>query len=178
MLYYWRAVRPRHRCADGVRILIIGGGSGYLGLALTRQCGRVGIDAIPTAFTRAAPSANRLDLRDPEALKPILVRTEPDAVINTASGIGDWGVTAIGAAHIARICARENLRLLHVIAALNVSRWIRVWLTGFALKSVTWSCVRSVSHLRAPSSMTHIMALAGLGSVMVSGYALPDSRVR
>jgi dTDP-4-dehydrorhamnose reductase len=97
-----------------VRILILGGATGYLGKALTRHCSQAGIDAIPTFCRRPASDAIRLNICDPDALESILRETAPDAVINTASVVDDWGVTATGAALIARACATRQLRLLHV----------------------------------------------------------------
>lgn len=97
-----------------MRLLIIGGASGYLGQALTRHCDQTDIEAIPTACTHLAPGVIHLDLRDPETLESILNQTAPDTVINTAAAIDDWTVTATGAANIARACATSEVHLVHV----------------------------------------------------------------
>ncbi len=39
---------------------------------------------------------------------------EPDAVVNTAYGYGQWSVTADGAAHVAVACAATGARLVHL----------------------------------------------------------------
>lgn len=83
--------------------LHITGASGYLGSELVRLC--------PDA------SAERVEIRDAEAVDEMLRRVRPGVVIHTAyrqDGAEAFAINVEGAEHVARATARVGARLVHV----------------------------------------------------------------
>jgi dTDP-4-dehydrorhamnose reductase len=96
-----------------MRLLIIGG-SGLLGARLLQVAPDRGHVAIGTRFSRRRGGLARLDIRDRGTVAAAIAETQPDAVINTASSIGDWQTTAVGPALLAQVCRERAVRLIHV----------------------------------------------------------------
>jgi dTDP-4-dehydrorhamnose reductase len=94
--------------------ILVTGASGYLGGAVYRQAAAAGWSVAGTAFTGTADE--RLDIRDPAAVRALLRRVRPDVVIHTATGRDrdDWRTIADGAAHVAVAVAAAGVRLVHV----------------------------------------------------------------
>ncbi|WP_433797089.1 sugar nucleotide-binding protein [Actinoplanes sp. CA-252034] len=84
--------------------LLVFGGTGGLGGELTRQAG-------PAAVAVGSRDA---DLRDPAAVRDLVRRVRPDAIVNAAYRQDDWVVTADGAAHVAAAARSCGVRLVHV----------------------------------------------------------------
>ncbi|WP_354264083.1 SDR family oxidoreductase [Paractinoplanes tereljensis] len=91
-------------------MLVVGAG-GYLGQRVVRRAAACGHEVVGTATT--AVSGHRvLDVRSREAVLALLSEVRAEAVLNLASRMDDWVVTADGAAHVA-VGARGS-RLVHV----------------------------------------------------------------
>lgn len=54
----------------------------------------------------------RLDVRDRDAADHLIGEICPDLVLNSASVVGDWEATAIGAVNVASATARRGVRQL------------------------------------------------------------------
>ncbi|CAM5236557.1 dTDP-4-dehydrorhamnose reductase [Streptomyces spiroverticillatus] len=102
----------------GRTMLLIIGGSGYLGSGLIRRAAADGHDVVATYATKpsdAEPTAWRcLDLRDVVSVENLLDEVNPHAVINASSGLADWAITAEGPIPLALATARRTIRLVHV----------------------------------------------------------------
>jgi dTDP-4-dehydrorhamnose reductase len=98
--------------------LLVVGGSGFLGLRITRQAQLAGHRVIATCHASAPPDVDvdwrRLDIRCRDDVTALARRVRPDAVINAASRQSDWETTAIGGAHVALAAAAAGARLVHV----------------------------------------------------------------
>ncbi|XP_061607474.1 methionine adenosyltransferase 2 subunit beta isoform X1 [Phyllopteryx taeniolatus] len=70
--------------AGGLRVLVTGA-SGLLGRAVLREFEKRGCAATGTAYRRAGPRLLRCDLIDEDAVKALVSRCEPDAVIHCAA---------------------------------------------------------------------------------------------
>ncbi|ROP27590.1 GNAT family N-acetyltransferase [Couchioplanes caeruleus] len=95
--------------------LLVTGATGHLGRTTVQRAVAAGWSVSGTYLT--APSAiarERLDIRDPAAVRELLHRLRPDAVIHTAAGRDDWHAIADGAAHVAVAAAALGIRLVHV----------------------------------------------------------------
>ncbi len=94
------------------------GGSGFLGLRITRQARRAGHRVIATCHASAPPAVDAdwrsLDIRRRDDVTALARRARPDAVINAAYRKSDWAVTADGGAHVALAAAAAGARLVHV----------------------------------------------------------------
>ncbi|PZG07004.1 dTDP-4-dehydrorhamnose reductase [Micromonospora craterilacus] len=67
--------------------------------------------------------ARRLDVTDRAAVRALVSRVRPDAVVATPYRYADWAVTADGAAHIAYAAAEAGARLVHISSdALHAGR--------------------------------------------------------
>jgi len=98
--------------------LLVIGGSGLLGLRITRLAQLAGHSVVAT-FHASAPPANsadwrQLDIRRRDDVTALALDVRPDAVINAAYRKSDWEVTADGAAHVALAAAAAGARLVHV----------------------------------------------------------------
>jgi dTDP-4-dehydrorhamnose reductase len=97
--------------------MVVTGATGSLGRVVYRRAAAAGWDVVGTYVAdRVDPPGDRLDIRDPEAVRALLRRVRPDVVIHTASGRDrdDWRATADGAAHVAVAAAAAGIRLVHV----------------------------------------------------------------
>lgn len=100
-----------------MKVLVIGG-SGFLGTELVRQATAAGWETAATYCSRpgGVPGASwhRLDLRAPGHIDELMAAVAPAAVINAASGMSDWAVTADGSVRVAMAAAHRGCRLVHV----------------------------------------------------------------
>jgi dTDP-4-dehydrorhamnose reductase len=98
--------------------LLVVGGSGFLGLRITRQALLAGHRVTATCHASAPPDAgvdwHGLDIRRRGDVTALARRVRPDAVINAAYRQCDWAVTADGGAHVALAAAAAGARLVHV----------------------------------------------------------------
>jgi len=101
------------------RPLLVTGGSGYLGSELLRQA--AGRPLAATWLSRPPTARNaewlRVDVRDANAVRRVLERVRPAAVIHTAyrqEGEGARAVTVGGAAAVAAAARATGARLLHL----------------------------------------------------------------
>lgn len=109
-----------------MRVLVVGG-SGFLGREVCRRAVQVGFSVVGTFHSGdvAVPGveAHRLDVTDRAAVRELVARVRPDAVVGTPYRYGDWAVTADGAAHVAVAAAGAGARLVHVSSdALHAGR--------------------------------------------------------
>jgi dTDP-4-dehydrorhamnose reductase len=97
-----------------LRILVTGA-TGHLGSRVARRATEAGLPVVGTYLRDSTTVAGeRLDIRDPEAVRELVHRVRPDAVIHTAAGRADWRAMADGAAHVALAAAAAGARLVHV----------------------------------------------------------------
>lgn len=95
--------------------LLITGGSGTLGRHLFHRAVAAGWDVVGTyVATPTETAGQQLDICDPAAIREVLRRIRPDAVIHAAAARdrNDWAATADGAANVA--VATAGVRLVHV----------------------------------------------------------------
>ncbi|BFU46202.1 SDR family oxidoreductase [Krasilnikovia sp. MM14-A1004] len=96
------------------RILVVGA-TGHLGRRTAARAADAGWTVVGTYFTAAgAAAAERLDVRDPVAVRELLHRVRPDVVVHAAAGRDDWRVIADGAAHVALAAVAVGARLVHL----------------------------------------------------------------
>ncbi|PRY00516.1 SDR family oxidoreductase [Allonocardiopsis opalescens] len=99
-------------------LILVVGGSGFLGTELVRQALAAGHRVAATYRTRpggaAAASWSPLDVRDRRQVAERVAAVRPDAVVNAAYQQTDWASTADGAAHVALAAAATGARLVHV----------------------------------------------------------------
>ena len=98
--------------------LLVVGGSGFLGLRITRLALLAGHRVTATGHASAPPDADadwrRLDIRCRENVTALAREARPDAVINAAYQQSDWATTADGGAHVALAAGAAGARLVHV----------------------------------------------------------------
>jgi dTDP-4-dehydrorhamnose reductase len=98
--------------------LLVIGGSGLLGLRITRQAQLAGHSVIATFHTSVPPTTDadwrQLDIRRRDDVTALALRARPDAIINAAYRQSDWETTADGATHVALAAAAAGARLVHV----------------------------------------------------------------
>jgi dTDP-4-dehydrorhamnose reductase len=97
--------------------MVVTGASGFLGRAVAVRAAVAGWSVVGTYFTAPAATADeRLDIREPSAVRDFVRRIRPDAVVHAATGRDrdDWRTTADGAAHVAVAAAAAGVRLVHV----------------------------------------------------------------
>ena len=94
------------------------GGSGFLGLRITRQARLAGHSVIATFHASVPPATGvdwrKLDTRRRDDVTALALRARPDAVINAAYRQSDWETTADGGLHVALAAAAAGARLVHV----------------------------------------------------------------
>ncbi len=107
--------------------LLVVGGSGFLGGEVCRQAVAAGRRVVCT--WHSAPvgvpgvAVRRLDVTDRAAVRALLTRVRPDAVVATPYRYDDWAVTADGAANVAYAAAEVGARLVHLSSdALHAGR--------------------------------------------------------
>jgi len=95
--------------------ILITGATGHLGQRTAARAADAGWSVIGTYFTAASEAGSeRLDIRDPGAVRELLQRVRPGVVVHTAASRSDWTTTADGAAHVAVAAAALGVRLVHV----------------------------------------------------------------
>ncbi|WP_433392726.1 SDR family oxidoreductase [Micromonospora sp. KLBMP9576] len=98
--------------------LLVVGASGYLGGEVCRQAVAAGERVAGTYHSGRIEvpgvEAYRLDVTDRAAVRALVARLRPDAVVGTPYRYGQWAVTADGAAHVAYASAEAGARLVHV----------------------------------------------------------------
>jgi dTDP-4-dehydrorhamnose reductase len=98
--------------------LLVVGGSGFLGLRITRLALLAGHRVIATSHASVPPDVDvdwrRLDVRCADDVTALARQARPHAVINAASRQSDWATTADGGAHVALAAAGAGARLVHV----------------------------------------------------------------
>ncbi|MEU2614508.1 sugar nucleotide-binding protein [Micromonospora sp. NPDC007271] len=98
--------------------LLVVGASGFLGGEVCRQALAAGQRVVGTYHSAAVAVAGveprRLDVTDRAAVRALLARVRPDAVVATPYRYDDWAVTADGAANIAVAAAEVGARLVHL----------------------------------------------------------------
>ncbi|MFC8298810.1 SDR family oxidoreductase [Micromonospora orduensis] len=109
-----------------MRVLVVGG-SGFLGREICRRAVQAGFSVVGTFHSCdigvPGVTAHRLDVTDRAAVRELVARVRPDAVVGTPYRYGDWAVTADGAAHVAVAAAGAGARLVHVSSdALHAGR--------------------------------------------------------
>ena len=94
------------------------GGSGLLGLRITRRAQLAGHSVVATFHASAPPAADadwrKLDIRRRDDVTALALDARPDVVINAAYLQSDWETTADGGAHVAVASAAAGARLVHV----------------------------------------------------------------
>lgn len=94
------------------------GGSGLLGLRITRQAQLAGHRVVATFHASVPPTAGadwrRLDIRRREDVTALALDVRSEVIINAAYRQSDWETTADGAAHVALAAATAGARLVHV----------------------------------------------------------------
>ncbi len=94
------------------------GGSGFLGLEITRQARRSGLNVAATFHNRVPAVADvnwkNLDIRHRDDVTALILAARPDVIVNAAYRQSDWTTTAEGAMHVALAAAMVGARLVHV----------------------------------------------------------------
>jgi dTDP-4-dehydrorhamnose reductase len=98
--------------------LLVVGGSGLLGLEVTRQALAAG-RRVTATFHRHAPALGDadwrgLDIRRRDDVVALVGAARPRVIVNAAYRQADWATTADGAAHVALAAAAAGARLVHV----------------------------------------------------------------
>jgi dTDP-4-dehydrorhamnose reductase len=97
--------------------MLVTGASGFLGQRVARRAATAGWTVVGTYLSQPAETADeRLDIRDPAAVRELVGRVRPDVVVHTAAGRdrNDWAANADGAAHVAVAATALGVRLVHV----------------------------------------------------------------
>lgn len=100
-----------------MKILVVGG-SGFLGLEITRQARLAGHSVTATFHSRVPAVADvdwrNLDIRHRDDVTALVLATRPNVIINAAYRQSDWATTAEGGMHVALAAAVAGARLVHV----------------------------------------------------------------
>lgn len=98
--------------------LLVFGGTGFLGLEITRQAQLAGNDVVATFHTRVPSMAGvdwrMVDIRRRDDVTALALQARPDVIINAAYRQSDWAATADGGMHVALAAAAVGARLVHV----------------------------------------------------------------
>ena len=94
------------------------GGSGFLGLEITRQA-RLAGHGVAATFHSRIPAADdvdwrNLDIRHRDDVTALVLVVRPDVIVNAAYRQADWATTAEGGMHVALAAAAVGARLVHV----------------------------------------------------------------
>ena len=94
------------------------GGSGLLGLEITRQA-RLARDNVVATYRSRLPAVAgvdwlSLDIRHRDDVVVMATEVGPDVIINAAYRQDDWATTADGGMHVALAAAAAGARLVHV----------------------------------------------------------------
>jgi dTDP-4-dehydrorhamnose reductase len=116
-------VRSANSSTDGtpyrcrVDFLVVGG-SGHLGLEVTRQASCSSHRVVATFHERPPVVGDvewkGLDIRSRVDVANLVAATRPDVIVNAAYRQSDWDSTADGATHVALAAAATGARLVHV----------------------------------------------------------------
>ena len=94
------------------------GGSGFLGLRVTRQAQLAGHRVTATFHASRPPAADvdwrRVDVRRRDDVAALARHVQPDVIVNAAYVQSDWETTADGGAHVALAAAAAGAQLVHV----------------------------------------------------------------
>ena len=98
--------------------LLAVGASGHLGGEVSRRAVATGQRVVGT-YRRATGAIGgvewrQLDVRDAVAVRALVRRVRPLAVVSTASVYGDWTVSADGSGYVALAAADAGARLVHL----------------------------------------------------------------
>ncbi|MGW0505874.1 SDR family oxidoreductase [Micromonospora sp. NPDC003241] len=109
-----------------MRLLVVGG-SGFLGREVCRRAVAAGWDVVGTYHSGQVEvpgvASHRVDVTDRAAVRELVTRVRPDAVVGTPYRYADWAVTADGAAHVACAAVEVGARLVHLSSdALHAGR--------------------------------------------------------
>jgi dTDP-4-dehydrorhamnose reductase len=98
--------------------LLVIGGSGFLGLRITRLALLAGHNVVATFHANVPPATDvdwrMVDIRRRDDVTALALRARPDAIINAAYRQSDWETTADGGTHVALAAAAAGARLVHV----------------------------------------------------------------
>ncbi|RZU52798.1 dTDP-4-dehydrorhamnose reductase [Krasilnikovia cinnamomea] len=95
--------------------ILITGATGHLGRRTAARAADAGWTVVGTYLTApGVGAAERLDVRDPVAVRELMRRVRPDVVVHAAAGRDDWRVIADGAAHVALAAVAVRARLVHL----------------------------------------------------------------
>jgi dTDP-4-dehydrorhamnose reductase len=98
--------------------LLVVGGSGFLGLEITRQARRAGRSVAATFHCRVPAVSGvdwtKLDIRHRDDVTALVLAARPDVIVNAAYRRSDWATTAEGGMHVALAAAVAGARLVHV----------------------------------------------------------------
>lgn len=98
--------------------LLVVGGSGHLGRAITREALRAGQRVGATFHRVPGPDEGavwkKLDIRDRAAVASLVRELRPATVVNAAYLQSDWATTADGGMHVAAAAVAGGARLVHV----------------------------------------------------------------
>jgi dTDP-4-dehydrorhamnose reductase len=98
--------------------LLVVGGSGLLGLEVTRQARLAGHGVVATFHSRVPAVGDvdwcRLDIRHRDDVTALVRATRPKVVVNAAYRQSDWATTAEGGTHVALGADAAGARLVHV----------------------------------------------------------------
>jgi dTDP-4-dehydrorhamnose reductase len=102
---------------DWVDLLVVGG-SGFLGMEITRQARLAGHNVVATVHSRVPSDKGvdwqMLDIRDRDDVIALATKAAPDVIINAAYRQSDWATTADGGMHVALAAAAVGARFVHV----------------------------------------------------------------
>ena len=94
------------------------GGSGFLGVEITRQARLAGHSVAATFHSRVPAAADvdwrKLDIRHRDDVMALVHAVRPNVIINAAYRQSDWATTAEGGMHVALAAAFVKARLVHV----------------------------------------------------------------
>jgi dTDP-4-dehydrorhamnose reductase len=100
--------------------LLVIGGSGFLGLRVTRQAQLAGHRVTATFHASRPPAVDVdvdwrvVDVRRRDDVAALARRVRPDVIVNAAYLQSDWETTADGGAHVALAAAAAGAQLVHV----------------------------------------------------------------